>query len=129
MTIALWCILVVALMPYGTVAIAKWRRDFDNNHPRDWLGKLEGHRKRAHAAHLNHFESMPGFFAAVIVAQMVQAPRVWIDALAVAFVICRIIFTWAYIKDKATLRSVVWIVGLGCVVALFLLAGIAGKSA
>jgi uncharacterized MAPEG superfamily protein len=126
MTIAFWCVLVMIFLPYFTVGIAKWKRGFDNNNPRDWLAHQEGHRKRAHAAHLNHFESMPGFFVAVLIAHYLKAPQPWVDALAVLFIACRIGFTWAYIKDLATLRSAIWTVGLGSVAGLILVAAFAG---
>ncbi len=123
MTIAIVCVLIAMLLPFATVGIAKYHRSFDNNRPREWLAnQTEGYRKRAHAAHLNHFESFAPFAAAVIIAMMRGVPAGWIDSLAVAFIVFRILFTWAYIADKATIRSVVWFGGLGCTVALFVLA-------
>jgi uncharacterized MAPEG superfamily protein len=119
MAIAFWCLLVMILLPYGTVAIAKWRRDFDNREPRAWLAKLDGRRARAHAAHLNHFEAMPGFIAGVLVATYRGGSQLWIDGLAVTFIVMRLAFTWAYLNDKASLRSGVWVVGLASVVGLF----------
>ena len=125
MTIAFWCVLVAIVLPYGTVGIAKWRRDYDNNAPRDWLLKLEGRRRRAYHAHLNHFEAMPAFAAAVIIAHLARAPQGWSDALAVAFVAFRVAYTWAYLADRATLRSLLWMGGIGCVFALFAAAALA----
>jgi uncharacterized MAPEG superfamily protein len=123
MTIAIICVLLAMLLPFVTVGIAKYHRSFDNNNPREWLAKqTEGYRKRAHAAHLNHFESFPPFAAAVIIAMMRGVNASWIDSLALAFIIFRILFTWAYVADKATIRSLVWFAGVGSVVALFVLA-------
>jgi uncharacterized MAPEG superfamily protein len=44
----------------------------------------------------------------------------------VLFIIARIIYIWCYITDKASLRSLVWMVGFGATVALFITAGVAG---
>ncbi|MFM7569907.1 MAG: MAPEG family protein [Betaproteobacteria bacterium] len=38
------------------------------------------------------------------------------------FVLLRIVYGWAYITDRPTLRSLVWIAALACVVALFVVA-------
>jgi uncharacterized MAPEG superfamily protein len=125
MTIAFWCVLVAGLMPYITVGIAKYDKSFDNNAPRDWLQKQDGYRKRANAAHLNCFEAFPLFAAAVIIAYVARAPQDVCNALAVAWVIARTAFIWAYISDKASLRSVVWVIALGITIALFFVAAFA----
>ncbi len=126
MTIAFWCVLIAGSMPLVTVGIAKWDKRYDNKAPRDWLARQEGSKKRAYAAHLNSFEAFPFFAAAVIIASMVKAPHAIIDGLAVLFVIARIIYIWCYITDKASLRSLVWMVGFAATVALFITAGVAG---
>ena len=41
-----------------------------------------------------------------------------ISRLALAFVLARIGYIACYVADLATLRSLVWTVGMGCVVAL-----------
>jgi uncharacterized MAPEG superfamily protein len=125
MTIAFWCVLVAGLMPYITVGIAKYDKSFDNQAPRDWLAKQGGYRKRAHAAHLNCFEAFPFFAAAVIIAYTMRAPQGICDALAVAWVIARIAFVWAYVADKASVRSIVWVIALGITIALFFVAAFA----
>ncbi len=120
MTIALWCVLVAALLPFPFALAAKTGRGFDNARPRDYLAQLEGWRKRANAAQLNSFESFPLFAAAVIIAQLVQhAPQGRIDSLAIAFVVLRLIFGLCYVANLATLRSLAWMGSLGCAVALF----------
>jgi uncharacterized MAPEG superfamily protein len=125
MTIAFWCVLVAGLMPYIAVGIAKYDKSFDNNAPRDWLQKQDGYRKRAHAAHLNCFEAFPLFAAAVIIAYVARAPQDVCNALAIAWVIARAAFIWAYVSDKASVRSVVWIIALGINIAFFFVAAFA----
>ena len=68
MSIAYWCILVTALLPYLWVFIAKRSGDrYNNRNPRAWMAKQEGNYKvqRANAAHLNGFEAFPAFVAGV----------------------------------------------------------------
>lgn len=125
MTIALWCVLIAALLPYVAVGIAKWDNSFDNNNPRDWLARQEGAKRRAHAAHLNSFEAFPFFAAAVIIATIAKAPANWVDALAVLFIAARTAYIWCYVRDQAGMRSIVWMIGLVACVALFVVAAFA----
>jgi uncharacterized MAPEG superfamily protein len=111
MTMALWCVLAVGIMPVLTVAIAKWGTRLDNNHPRDWAQTLDGYRRRAYAAHQNAYEAFPLFAAAVIVAQMRGVPQDKLDALAVMVLLARLAYVAFYVLDRATLRSLVWAVG------------------
>jgi uncharacterized MAPEG superfamily protein len=120
-TIAYWCVLAAALTPYLAVVLAKARPDFDNHAPRAWLEKLSGWRRRADWAHRNSFEAFPPFAAAVIIAHLAQAPQSRIDLLAVVFVLARLAYIALYIADRASLRSLVWSVGLLCVLGLFVI--------
>lgn len=125
MTIAYWCVLAAILMPYIWTGVAKFTSGFrprDNYNPREYMEKLEGPAKRAHWAQLNTFESIPGFMAAVIIAHLAQAPQGQVDALAVAYIVLRLVYGLLYIKDQASLRSLVWAAGLACIVGLFVVA-------
>lgn len=122
MTIAYWCVLAAILLPYVWTGVAKFTSGFrprDNHNPRDYLDRLEGPAKRAHWAQLNTFESIPGFMAAVIIAHQAQAPQHLVDALAVTYIALRLAYGVLYIKDLASLRSLVWAGGVACIVALF----------
>ena len=122
MTLAYWCILIAALLPYMTVAFAKIKPGYNNRSPREWEEKLDGWRKRAIHAHVNHFEAFAPFAAGVIVAHLARAPQHAIDAIAVVFVLARLGYTGAYLAGKPALRSSIWLVGLACVIALFAVA-------
>jgi uncharacterized MAPEG superfamily protein len=124
MTLAYWCILVAALLPYFTIAASKVSPDFDNNKPREWEERLEGWRKRLYWAHQNAFEAFPPFAAGVIVAHLAGAPQGRIDTLAVAFIVARVAYAYCYYADLAGPRSIVWIAGIGCVIGLFVVAGV-----
>lgn len=122
MTTSFWCVLVAALLPIVAVGLAKARSGFDNNAPREWLGRQTGWRGRAHAAHLNSFEAFAPFAAAVIIAHLAHAPQGRIDLLAMGFVAARIAYIGFYIADLAGPRTIAWTVAMGCVIALFVAA-------
>lgn len=122
MPLAYWCVLIAGILPTATVAIAKWgKRDFDNSAPRQWLERQDGFRRRADSAHRNHFEAFPFFAVGVLVAQQLQGPQERIDALAIAFIASRVIYTILYLADRSTLRSLCWLTGYLIVISLFLL--------
>lgn len=120
MTTAYWCVLIAALMPYVFTGFAKFGdRPYDNRAPREFLEGASGAQKRAHWAQLNSFEAFPAFAAAVIIAHLTGGKQPAIDALAVGFVVLRAAYGWAYITDRASLRSLVWMGGIACMVGLF----------
>lgn len=127
MTIAELCILIACLLPYACTLMAKSsgfgkpRREggFDNRNPRRWLANLEGWQARANAAQQNGFEALPIFIAGVLIAERMQAAQGRVDALAMVFVVARIVYIAAYIGDRASLRSLIWAVGFGASIALF----------
>jgi uncharacterized MAPEG superfamily protein len=120
MTIAYWCVLFMGLFPYVAAGIAKKGFEgYDNGMPRQWLAKQTGFRARANAAQANLFESLPLFFAAVIIASVANAPQNRIDLLALGFVVARITYLICYIANWPTTRSIVWTLGIACVVAIF----------
>jgi uncharacterized MAPEG superfamily protein len=120
MTIAYWCVLFMGLFPYVATGIAKKGFDgYDNGMPRQWLAKQTGFRARANAAQANLFESLPLFFAAVIIASIANAPQNRVDLLALGFVAARIAFLICYVANWPTTRSIVWTIGIACVVVMF----------
>ena len=120
MTIAYFCILIMGLLPYVAAGIAKnGFEGYDNSAPRQWLAKQTGFRARANAAQANLCESLPFVFAAVIIASIAQAPQARIDLLAVGFVLARIAYLVCYVANWPTTRSIVWSIGILCVVSLF----------
>ena len=124
MTIAYWCVLAAGLLPFVAITFAKWDKSYlrGNVAPREWEAKLQGMQARAHAAHLNSFEAFPLFAAGVIIASLCKAPQPTIDGIAIAFVLSRLVYIACYLGNLATMRSVVWVVGLGLTVALFVIA-------
>lgn len=126
MSIAYWCILIAAALPYVWVSIAKASgKRYDNRDPRGWLARQNDPRShRANAAQLNAFEAFPAFAASVLMAQFAQVDGQLIIWLAMAFVACRILHGIFYIADKHSLRSLVWFGGLACVITLMVLSAL-----
>ena len=122
MTTALWCLMIAALLPIVCTGIAKWGfKGFDNNRPREWLARQDGWRARANAAQQNSWEAFAIFSAAVLTAHVVEAPQARVDAIAIAFISTRLLYIWCYVMDFANLRSLVWMVGLGLSISLFVI--------
>ncbi|QWE08936.1 MAPEG family protein [Polynucleobacter ibericus] len=120
MTIAYACVLFMGLFPYVAAGIAKKGfQGYDNALPRQWLAQQTGFRARANAAQANLFESLPLFFAAVIIASIANAPQARIDLLALGFVAARIAYLICYVANWPTTRSIVWSIGIICVVSMF----------
>ena len=126
-TIAHWMVLVAALLPLVFAGAAKAGGGrFDNARPREWLERQEGWPRRAHWAQLNSHEALPPFVAAVIIAHLAGAVQDTINLLAGLFILARVLYGYCYITDRSTARSMAWLLGLGCVIGLFVAAGLAG---
>lgn len=124
MYFAYWMVLAAALLPYACTAYAKGA-GADNRAPRLYAETLTGPRQRADWAQRNHFEVFPLFAAAVIIASIAGVPHMVVDWLAALFVALRILYSLAYITDRATSRSLLFILGALCILGLFAAAGMA----
>lgn len=123
MTIAFWCVLIGAVMPILWTGIAKFTGrpmgPRDNLAPRDFLETLDGYRKRAHWAQLNAFEAFPGFAAGVIIATVAGGAPDLINALAVLWVVLRLLYGVLYLANVGLARTLVWGGAFATMVALF----------
>jgi uncharacterized MAPEG superfamily protein len=119
-TIAYWCVLVAAVLPIVCAGIAKSgmfstspaQGGYDNNNPRNWLARQGDWRGRANAAQANTFEALPFFFAAVIIAHLLQSAQTRLDILALIFIMLRIAYVIMYLADLAKARSAIWTLAL-----------------
>jgi uncharacterized MAPEG superfamily protein len=118
MTIAFWCVLIAALLPYAVFGSASSKLDIKL--PRKLIGDLEGVPARAYGAHLNHFEAFPFFAAAVVIAHVVSGPTALLNWLAVAFIVVRLFYTAMYLTDRQPLRSASFFAGLLIVIVIFI---------
>jgi len=122
MTIALWCVLIAALLPYiGTIVAKTSGERYNNRDPRAWLDRQTGVSRRADNAQKNGFEAFPLFAAAVIVAHVLQAPQERVDILAIIFIVARIGYLICYLANWQAVRSLVWLVGFVACLTIFLL--------
>ncbi|MBE7367978.1 MAPEG family protein [Ramlibacter pallidus] len=129
-TVAYWCVLAAALLPYACTWLAKYQGfgkprsqgGYDNNEPRAWLARQEGWKARANAAQANSFESLPFFIGAVIIAHQLGAPQTMLDILALLYVTLRIIYIAMYVGGMAMVRSAVWAVALLVNIGILLIA-------
>ena len=126
MTIAYTCLLIAALLPFVWTVIAKTSAPkFDNRDPRRWLAKQDNPRlQRANNAQLNAFEAFPAFAAGVLMAQLAGVDPARITPLAIAFVVARVLHGAFYLGDAPRLRSLSWLAGMLCVLALIVMAAL-----
>ena len=116
-------VVIAGLLPVVCAGIAKWgAQNYDNHGPRAWMTKLEGRRARADAAQQNSFEAFPFFSIAVVLALYSQVDAFIVAQWAWIFVGLRVFYIYCYVTDRATLRSMTWILGLAAVVRIYVLA-------
>ena len=124
MTIPFWCVFISALLILvAKVPVAREMQaqgGYDNHHPRQQQARLTGLGARAVAAHQNCWEAFALFAVAVLMAHTSQTQGWLVDALAIVFVIARVIYLPLYWNDKSSARSLVWLVGLTCSLLLML---------
>lgn len=125
-SVAYWCVLIAALLPYVWVSVAKaGGKRYDNRDPRGWLARQDNPRSiRANAAQLNAFEAFAPFAVGVVMAQLAGVPGDRIAWIAVVFVVLRVLHGIAYITNQQGLRSLIWAGGLLSVLTLLVQAAL-----
>jgi uncharacterized MAPEG superfamily protein len=121
MTLAEWMIFTAVILYLITVAPVKavGYKTFDNSNPRDPAFYKPGIATRALGAHINGIETFPFFAVSVLIAEFRQLPQNWIDELAVAFVVIRLLFVFAYLINRSTIRTLLWNLGFVVNTAIF----------
>ena len=127
MTVPLWCLVAVTLLPYLLAGVADYLRKkqfgrIDNRDPRGQSALLEGAGARAWAAQQNAWEALPLFTVCVLVAHVTGVEPVAATLPAVAFVVARVAHMVFYLADLSTLRSLSFLVGVVACVRLIVLA-------
>jgi uncharacterized MAPEG superfamily protein len=126
MTTPFWCLLVAVLLPYPLSWVVGWQRmvqfgKIDNKNPRQQQARLQGLGARAQAAENNAFEALPVFATAVFVSHLAGASAGTAAMLSVVWVVARIVHAVTYLADVDVVRSLAFLVGLGCVIGLFVI--------
>jgi len=122
MTIAYWSVLVIILLPYMWVMIARLPGfTFEKNLiPRQVADSFTGVRQRFYWAHLNALEAIAPFVAAVIIAHNLHLEQGQLNTLAMGFVGFRIAHALAYGANFGIIRSLMFVGGISCMVSLFI---------
>lgn len=130
MTTPLWCLAIVALLPYALSFSGVYfkRRQFgtvDNKHPRQQAQQLEGVGARAVAAQANAWEAL-GVFTAVVAVLSFANPEAARGAtaanLSLGFLATRVLHPIFYLANIDMARSLVWLVGMACAIGLLWIA-------
>lgn len=127
MTTLLWCLLVACLMPVvlsglGGYFKAKQFGALDNKNPRAQSALLTGTGARVVAAQSNAWEALAIFTAAVLVVQTTGVDAAKTALVGQIFIAARVAHAFFYIRNIDTLRSLSYLVGLGCCICLFVMA-------
>jgi uncharacterized MAPEG superfamily protein len=116
-------VMLVGMLPVVCAGIAKWGdRGYDNRNPRDWLAQQTGFRARANAAQQNSFEAFAFFAVGVVMALLAGVDDAKVVSAAWFFLGMRVAYIYAYVTDRASLRTLVWVMGYATVVYLFVAA-------
>lgn len=130
LTTPLWCLAIVALLPYVLSFAGGYFRmrqfgAIDNKHPRLQQARLEGIGARALASQQNAWEAL-GFFTAVLAVLHLANPEAargsTAATLSLVFLATRVAHPVLYLANLDMLRSLVFLVGLGCGIWLLVLA-------
>jgi len=129
-TTPLWCLLIVAFLPYPLAFLGGYfkTRQFgraDNKQPRQQAALLEGAGARVVAAQSNAWEALGIFTAAQVVLHLAnpEAARGSTAAnLSLAYLATRILHPIFYVANIDMARSAVFVLGMVCLVWLFVLA-------
>lgn len=127
MTTPLWCLVVVAFIPYVLAGVRGYfiiqqLGTLDNKHPRNQALELTGAGARANAAQANAWESTAVFTIVVGLAHALGADPDSSATAASIFVGARIAHAVAYVANLDLLRTGVFLVGMGCCIWLIVLA-------
>lgn len=101
---------------------------YDNRHPRQQQARLSGAGARALAAHQNTIDNFALFAAGILVAEAVAQPHLVSGILAIGFLVARVLYVVCYVKDWATLRSLIWAAGYFACIGLMLSPWYAGVA-
>lgn len=127
MTSLLLTLFIAMLLPFLAkaplvLAMNREPEGYDNHNPRLQQARLSGFGQRANAAHYNSFEALLIYGCAVLAVAVSGQLDAWVLGLGWLFVLSRVLYLVCYWYDYASLRSLVWLLGM---VAAF---GMAGRA-
>lgn len=118
MTTLLLTLFICMLLPFlakAPLVVAMHRQPggYDNHNPREQQAGLHGFGQRANAAHYNSFEALLIYVCAVVAVGLSGSVDATMEILAWVFVLSRLGYLLCYWYDAASLRSLVWMLGMG----------------
>ncbi|MDN3652746.1 MAPEG family protein [Thalassotalea ponticola] len=91
---------------------------YDNKHPRQQQASLTGFGARALAGHQNAFESLIIFAPAIALAVATGTTGDAVQTLALMHIVFRVVYHVLYLVNVSTLRSISWLLAIGCSFAI-----------
>ena len=130
MTTPLWCLMIVAILPYASAGLGAYYRiqqlgSLDANHPRVQALELRNVAARAYGSQSNSWEALSFFGAAVLCAHLAGADPEASATAATIYVVARVAHLGLYISDLAPARTGAFVIGMACCFRLFQLAAVA----
>jgi uncharacterized MAPEG superfamily protein len=127
MKVALICLNILIVLPITLTWITAYFRKsqlgiIDNNNPRAQYAQLQGVGERLVAAQANTWEAIIFFMSSILAVHIAGADPDYISIPCIIFVICRVLFIIAYAANQSNLRSLIFIVGVGCCFYMFYIA-------
>jgi len=124
--LSLWCLVIVALLPYVCAGVGGYFRQanlgaVDNENPRTQAALLEGAGARAYAAQANAWEAVALFLVGLALVHFTGTAD-QAGTASIVFVIARILHAIFYISGAATLRSVSFFGAVGAWIWLIVIA-------
>jgi uncharacterized MAPEG superfamily protein len=121
MTTPFVVLFILVLLPYVLAGLGGYLRiqqlgSADNSHPRVQALELRGAAARAWAAQQNAWEALAVFGTVAIVGHLVKADPAGMATASLLYLATRIAHPILYIANLATLRTLVFVIGLGCIV-------------
>ncbi|MFP6795767.1 MAG: MAPEG family protein [Pseudomonadales bacterium] len=126
MTLSLWCLVIVALLPYVLAGVGSYFRRanlgvVDNDNPRTQATLLEGAGARAYAAQANAWEALALLLVGLALVHFTgNADQAGTASLI--FLIARILHAVFYVRGAATLRSLSFLAAFGAWIWLIVIA-------
>ena len=120
-------ILLAFAMIYAPRVLAAWAQltmpgGFNWAYSRDQQAQMKGFPKRAQAAHLNGVEGFAPFAVAALMAQQTAPNAAIVGQLALGYAATRVLFVLCYLLNLNPWRTIVFLIGLGFNIALFVVA-------
>jgi uncharacterized MAPEG superfamily protein len=87
---------------------------------------------RCEGASANGIENLGFFAASVLAGNFAGLPAQTLNALSAGYVVSRVLYNFIYINNTTAkmpkMRSLVWIIGTGLIITLYVKSGIAVKN-